>query len=89
MPGLFSSLESSAGALNTFQRALDVIGPGRLLYGTDSSTFPRGYRRDLLQAQQVALRVEAYRVLAAAGTHLVQETAAVVTAFQDHAGVRQ
>ena len=26
-----------------FRRALDVVGPGRLLFGTDSSFFPRGW----------------------------------------------
>ncbi len=37
------------------QRALQAVGPGRLLFGTDSATFPRGYRADLLQAQRAAL----------------------------------
>ena len=40
---------------DAFARALDVAGPRRLLYGTDSSTFPRGYRRDLLEAQLAVL----------------------------------
>jgi predicted TIM-barrel fold metal-dependent hydrolase len=38
-----------------FARALDVYGPRRILYGTDTSTLPRGYRDDLLAAQREAL----------------------------------
>jgi uncharacterized protein len=34
-----------------FRRTLDAIGPGRLLFGTDSSFFPRGYRSSLLDDQ--------------------------------------
>ena len=38
-----------------FGRALDVFGPDRILFGTDSSTFPRGWRDDLWTAQREAL----------------------------------
>lgn len=38
-----------------FKTALDVVGPDRLIFGTDSSFFPRGWNRDVLQRQQVAL----------------------------------
>lgn len=38
-----------------FRRTLDVYGPARVLFGTDSSTFPRGWRSDLLDAQRAAL----------------------------------
>jgi predicted TIM-barrel fold metal-dependent hydrolase len=38
-----------------FRAALDVYGAGRILFGTDSSTFPRGYRKDILDSQQAAL----------------------------------
>lgn len=38
-----------------FRAALDVAGPGRLLFGTDSSFFPRGWNRDVYLAQQAAL----------------------------------
>ena len=34
-----------------FEQALDVVGPKRLLYGSDSSIFPRGYCKDRLQRQ--------------------------------------
>ena len=40
-----------------FRRALGVYGPERILFGTDSCTFPRGWRVDLLAAQREALRV--------------------------------
>jgi predicted TIM-barrel fold metal-dependent hydrolase len=34
-----------------FRRALEVAGPGRLLFGTDSSFFPRGWNRPVFDAQ--------------------------------------
>jgi predicted TIM-barrel fold metal-dependent hydrolase len=34
-----------------FQRALAVAGPGRLLFGTDSSFFPRGWNRAIFDEQ--------------------------------------
>jgi hypothetical protein len=40
---------------DVFERALAVFGPGRILFGTDSSVFPRGWRRDILLAQREAL----------------------------------
>jgi uncharacterized protein len=38
-----------------FRRALDVAGPRRLLFGTDSSFFPRGWNREVFEAQTRAL----------------------------------
>jgi len=38
-----------------FRRALDVAGPGRLLFGTDSSFFPRGWNATILETQSRAL----------------------------------
>jgi hypothetical protein len=38
-----------------FTTALDVIGPERLLFGTDSSFFPRGWHREVYDRQRVAL----------------------------------
>lgn len=46
-PGL--SLEA------VFATALDVVGPSRLLFGTDSSFFPRGWQKSVYQAQRDAL----------------------------------
>jgi hypothetical protein len=38
-----------------FRRALDVAGPSRLLFGTDSSFFPRGWNRAIFDVQAAAL----------------------------------
>ena len=38
-----------------FKQALAVLGPDRLLFGTDSSFFPRGWVRDVYQQQAAAL----------------------------------
>jgi uncharacterized protein len=38
-----------------FQRALEVAGPRRLLFGTDSSYFPRGWNAPIFEAQSKAL----------------------------------
>jgi predicted TIM-barrel fold metal-dependent hydrolase len=37
-------------------RALDVLGPQRILFGTDSNTFPAGWRKDRFEEQHAALR---------------------------------
>jgi uncharacterized protein len=39
-----------------FRHALLVAGPDRLLFGTDSSFFPRGWQRPIFDAQMAALR---------------------------------
>lgn len=38
-----------------FKTALDVVGPDRLIFGTDSSFFPRGWNADVRRQQQAAL----------------------------------
>jgi predicted TIM-barrel fold metal-dependent hydrolase len=38
-----------------FATALQVVGPGRLLFGTDSSFFPRGWNREIYGRQEAAL----------------------------------
>lgn len=40
---------------DVFARALDVIGPRRLLFGTDSSFFPRGWNRAVYDTQHAVL----------------------------------
>ena len=40
---------------DVFRRALDVLGPERILFGTDSSFFPRGWQRPIHEAQCAAL----------------------------------
>lgn len=41
---------------DVFRRALNVLGPERLLFGTDSSFFPRGWQAGVLAAQCDALQ---------------------------------
>ena len=41
--------------VDVFRQALAVAGPDRLLFGTDSSFFPRGWNREVYQAQLAAL----------------------------------
>jgi predicted TIM-barrel fold metal-dependent hydrolase len=38
-----------------FKTALDVVGPDRLVFGTDSSFFPRGWHRVIYDQQRTAL----------------------------------
>ena len=38
-----------------FKTALDVVGPDRLIFGTDSSFFPRGWNGEVHQKQKSAL----------------------------------
>jgi uncharacterized protein len=38
-----------------FKTALDVVGPDRLIFGSDSSFFPRGWNGDVYQKQKSAL----------------------------------
>src|SRR5687767_12758113 len=38
-----------------FKAAIDVAGPDRLIFGTDSSFFPRGWNREIYERQQTAL----------------------------------
>ncbi|MGA2882137.1 MAG: amidohydrolase family protein [Bryobacteraceae bacterium] len=47
--------ESHLDLRNVFKRALDVVGPQRLLFGTDSSFFPRGWNASIFETQSKAL----------------------------------
>jgi predicted TIM-barrel fold metal-dependent hydrolase len=38
-----------------FRRSLDIVGPRRLLFGSDSSFFPRGWNASVFEAQSKAL----------------------------------
>ena len=54
----FSTLVSQKPGLTldaVFKAALSVAGPSRLLFGTDSSFFPRGWQRGVFEQQQKAL----------------------------------
>ena len=47
--------ESRLDLRQVFRRALDVVGPARLLFGTDSSFFPRGWHDAIFEEQARAL----------------------------------
>ncbi len=47
--------EAGCDLTGVFQRALAVAGPSRLLFGSDSSFFPRGWNRAIFDAQVAAL----------------------------------
>ena len=40
---------------DVFRQAIAIVGPDRLLFGTDSSFFPRGWQRSVWEAQTAAL----------------------------------
>ena len=40
---------------DVFARALDVVGPSRLVFGTDSSFFPRGWQHGVFETQREIL----------------------------------
>ncbi len=48
-------LETRGGLRQVFRRALEVLGAGRLLFGTDSSFFPRGWNHAIFDEQARAL----------------------------------
>jgi uncharacterized protein len=41
--------------MRIFQQAIDVLGPDRLLFGTDSSFFPRGWQRPVYELQRAVV----------------------------------
>ncbi len=41
---------------DVFRAALRVFGPERILFGTDSTAFPRGWRRDIFATQIEVLK---------------------------------
>jgi len=50
-----AALPGSVALADVFRAALRVFGAERILFGTDSSTFPRGWRGDIRDAQLQAL----------------------------------
>jgi predicted TIM-barrel fold metal-dependent hydrolase len=48
-------LQSRLDLRHVFRQALDVVGPSRLLFGTDSSYFPRGWLHTIFEEQARAL----------------------------------
>lgn len=47
--------ESKLTLRDVFERSLDVFGAKRILFGTDSNTFPAGWRNDRYEEQHAAL----------------------------------
>jgi len=47
--------ESHMDLRQVFRHALDVVGPKRLLFGTDSSYYPRGWHYQIFEEQATAL----------------------------------
>ena len=41
---------------DVFRTALSVVGPSRLLFGSDSSFFPRGWQKSIFDEQQQVLK---------------------------------
>ena len=56
VPGDEAAVAHPGLALATvFKHALEVAGPDRLLFGTDSSFYPRGWNKAVYEAQVNAL----------------------------------
>jgi len=53
--GWMATQAARTSLVDVFERVLGVFGPQRVLFGTDSSVFPRGWRHDLYTAQREAL----------------------------------
>jgi predicted TIM-barrel fold metal-dependent hydrolase len=49
-------LEPGFDLESVFRKALEIAGPRRLLFGTDSSFFPRGWQAGIFQTQAALLR---------------------------------
>lgn len=54
--GWMKCQEDGCDLASVFRRALAVTGPDRLLFGTDSSFFPRGWQRGVFEAQAGVLK---------------------------------
>jgi len=53
--GWTAAVPGSPSLAEVFRATLDVFGAERILFGTDSSTFPRGWRADVRDTQLAAL----------------------------------
>lgn len=49
------ALHPNLSLKDVFARALDVVGPSRLIFGTDSSFFPRGWQSKIYETQRAVL----------------------------------
>jgi predicted TIM-barrel fold metal-dependent hydrolase len=51
----WTALHPGLALVDVFRTALSVLGPGKLLFGTDSSFFPRGWQAVVRDQQRAAL----------------------------------
>lgn len=56
LPGWAKYLDGRPMPAQVLRQAVDVMGAHRLLFGTDSTFFPRGWRRDVFDAQLEVFR---------------------------------
>ena len=56
MAGWARYLDGAPSPAAALRHAVDVMGANRLLFGTDSTFFPRGWRRDVFDEQLTAFR---------------------------------
>jgi predicted TIM-barrel fold metal-dependent hydrolase len=54
--GWMRTQEAALDLAGVFRKALDVVGPRRLLFGSDSSFFPRGWVKNIFDVQLEALQ---------------------------------
>jgi predicted TIM-barrel fold metal-dependent hydrolase len=51
----WTKYHSGLALRDVFARTLEILGPSRLLFGTDSSFFPRGWQKGIYEAQRATL----------------------------------
>ncbi len=73
--------ESNIGLADVFRKALDVVGPKRLLFGSNSTGFPKGWDASILEAQ--------WRVFEELGVSLEDRQAILGDNFRRLMGVAQ
>jgi predicted TIM-barrel fold metal-dependent hydrolase len=49
--GWAKHLPGSPSPASVLRQAINVMGAGRILFGSDSTFFPRGWRRDIFEQQ--------------------------------------
>lgn len=73
--------ESNIGLADVFRKALDVVGPKRLLFGSNSTGFPKGWDATIVEAQ--------WRVFEELGVSLEDRQAILGDNFRRLMGVAQ
>jgi len=72
-------LPHSVTLAQVFKSALDVAGPRRILFGTDSSFFPRGWHAKIFQTQievleEIGTTEDTARLILAGNLHRILQT---------------